>query len=207
MASTGQVFDAYVPPEGDGLVSYLREPKERTRQAVESLKKRIFVTRRHVAVIRKSPGQESWNGMQFAHISERLYIEAHHLLQFLSTSAPEYARDFYHSNRFANTIPPLSNPRSGLSGSKELFDYGIITREEAERRLHALVTEKAYADLSAGLASKTFRWRFVEHLANPTVVHVCTQTAITKTNTYAQVRLVLVTRSSCADLTLLIGPI
>ena len=168
---------------------------------MESLKKRVFVTRRHVSVIRKSPGQESWNGMQFAHVAERLYIEAHHLLQFLSTAAPEYARDFYHTSRFANTIPPLSNPRSGLSGSKELFDYGVVTHEEAERRLHALITEKAYADLSSGLASKTFRWRFVEHLSNPTVVNVCTQSAITKTNFYAQVRhtlLSLEARSSCA---------
>lgn len=170
-------------------MSFLREPTERTRQALESLKNRIIVIRGHVKTIRQAPGQESWNGLQFAHIAERIYIESHHLLQFLSTTAPQYSRDFYHSNRFDNTIAPLANSRSGLSGGKEMFDYDAITREDAERRLHALVTEKAYAELSEGLANKTFRWHFAEHLANPTVVHVRTQDAIAKRNTYAQVDL------------------
>ncbi|XP_069120359.1 large ribosomal subunit protein mL45-like isoform X2 [Argopecten irradians] len=56
-----------------------------------------------------------------------------------------------------------------------------------EDELHELVTTLAYPKLVFGLEFKTFRWKFIESIEPPRVVHVRTQPMLMDDNYYAQV--------------------
>ncbi|XP_008416901.1 large ribosomal subunit protein mL45 [Poecilia reticulata] len=56
-----------------------------------------------------------------------------------------------------------------------------------KEKLHSLVTERCYPEMTRGNRYKTIRWRFVESLEPPRVVHVRCPDMVTKGNLYGQV--------------------
>lgn len=67
-----------------------------------------------------------------------------------------------------------------------------------EERLHELVSEKAYPELTHGLDLKTLRWSFVGSIEPPRVVHVRVTDMMSKENLYAQVTVRLFTQQCLA---------
>ncbi|XP_014663330.1 PREDICTED: probable 39S ribosomal protein L45, mitochondrial [Priapulus caudatus] len=59
--------------------------------------------------------------------------------------------------------------------------------KSVEDKLHELVTERAFPDLTLDLSEKTIRWKWIESLEPPTVTHVRQTDIITKENIYGQV--------------------
>uniref|UniRef100_U3JLA8 Large ribosomal subunit protein mL45 n=1 Tax=Ficedula albicollis TaxID=59894 RepID=U3JLA8_FICAL len=56
-----------------------------------------------------------------------------------------------------------------------------------KQKLHSLVTERCYPDMVRGNRYKTIRWRFVESLEPPRVVHVRCEGIMNRGNLYGQV--------------------
>ncbi|NXM31349.1 RM45 protein, partial [Oxyruncus cristatus] len=56
-----------------------------------------------------------------------------------------------------------------------------------KQKLHSLVTERCYSEMVRGNRYKTIRWRFVESLEPPRVVHVRCDSLINRGNLYGQV--------------------
>ncbi|XP_041875783.1 39S ribosomal protein L45, mitochondrial, partial [Corvus kubaryi] len=56
-----------------------------------------------------------------------------------------------------------------------------------KQKLHSLVTERCYPDMVRGNRYKTIRWRFLESLEPPRVVHVRCDSIMNRGNLYAQV--------------------
>ncbi|NWY33033.1 RM45 protein, partial [Pheucticus melanocephalus] len=56
-----------------------------------------------------------------------------------------------------------------------------------KQKLHSLVTERCYPDMVRGNRYKTIRWRFVESLEPPRVVHVRCEGVLNRGNLYGQV--------------------
>ncbi|NWS92179.1 RM45 protein, partial [Toxostoma redivivum] len=56
-----------------------------------------------------------------------------------------------------------------------------------KQKLHSLVTERCYPDMVRGNRYKTIRWRFVESLEPPRVVHVRCEGVMNRGNLYGQV--------------------
>ncbi|NWZ40496.1 RM45 protein, partial [Brachypodius atriceps] len=56
-----------------------------------------------------------------------------------------------------------------------------------KQKLHSLVTERCYPDMVRGNRYKTIRWRFVESLEPPRVVHVRCDSIMNRGNLYGQV--------------------
>ncbi|NXO71460.1 RM45 protein, partial [Phainopepla nitens] len=56
-----------------------------------------------------------------------------------------------------------------------------------KQKLHSLVTERCYPDMVRGNRYKTIRWRFVESLEPPRVVHVRCESVLNRGNLYGQV--------------------
>jgi large subunit ribosomal protein L45 len=148
IASTGSIFEAYVPPEGDGIASPIsgKGAKQRLTE-IEKKGKSLLQVRK----IRKF--DEAFDTTEFAQQALDIYIEAHQLLENI---------------------------------------------KQNEDRLHELVTEKAYPDMTWKLEKQSFRWKYIESLEPPRVVHVRTTEMISKENLYAQVTVRLLTRQTLA---------
>ncbi|NXF25263.1 RM45 protein, partial [Rhodinocichla rosea] len=56
-----------------------------------------------------------------------------------------------------------------------------------KQKLHSLVTERCYPDMVRGNRYKTIRWRFLESLEPPRVVHVRCEGILNRGNLYGQV--------------------
>ncbi|NXO46551.1 RM45 protein, partial [Locustella ochotensis] len=56
-----------------------------------------------------------------------------------------------------------------------------------KQKLHSLVTERCYPDMVRGNRYKTIRWRFLESLEPPRVVHVRCDSILNRGNLYGQV--------------------
>ncbi|NXF12656.1 RM45 protein, partial [Smithornis capensis] len=56
-----------------------------------------------------------------------------------------------------------------------------------KQKLHSLVTERCYPEMVRGNRYKTIRWRFVESLEPPRVVHVRCDSILNRGNLYGQV--------------------
>jgi large subunit ribosomal protein L45 len=148
IASTNSIFEAYVPPEGDGIASPIsgKGAKQRLTE-LEKKGKSLLQVRK----IRKF--DETFDSKEFAQQALDIYIEAHQLLENI---------------------------------------------KENEDRLHQLVTEKAYPEMTWKLEKKSFRWQYIESLEPPRVVHVRTTEMINKENLYAQVTVRMLTRQILA---------
>ncbi|KAM9363942.1 large ribosomal subunit protein mL45 [Symphorus nematophorus] len=56
-----------------------------------------------------------------------------------------------------------------------------------KQKLHSLVTERCYPEMTKGNRYKTIRWRFVESLEPPKIVHARCPDMVSKGNLYGQV--------------------
>ncbi|XP_062386984.1 39S ribosomal protein L45, mitochondrial isoform X1 [Sardina pilchardus] len=65
-------------------------------------------------------------------------------------------------------------------------------------KLHSLVTERCYPEMVRGSRYKTLRWRFVESLEPPKVVHTRCPDMVSKGNLYAQVTVRMHSRQTLA---------
>ncbi|XP_043969470.1 39S ribosomal protein L45, mitochondrial [Gambusia affinis] len=72
--------------------------------------------------------------------------------------------------------------------AQEIFieAHNALTHFNKEK-LHSLVTERCYPEMTRGNRYKTIRWRFVESLEPPRVVHARCPDMVTKGNLYGQV--------------------
>ncbi|XP_056136639.1 39S ribosomal protein L45, mitochondrial isoform X2 [Lampris incognitus] len=72
--------------------------------------------------------------------------------------------------------------------SQEMFieAHNSLTQFNKEK-LHSLVTERCYPDMTRGNRYKTIRWRFMESLEPPRLVHARCPDMVTKGNLYGQV--------------------
>jgi large subunit ribosomal protein L45 len=67
-----------------------------------------------------------------------------------------------------------------------------------EDKLHELVTEKCYPGMVMNLKNKTVRWKMLESLEPPRMVHARCASAMSKDNVYAQVTVRIHTRQTLA---------
>ncbi|XP_051939318.1 39S ribosomal protein L45, mitochondrial [Hippocampus zosterae] len=65
-------------------------------------------------------------------------------------------------------------------------------------KLHSLVTERCYPEMTRGNRYKTLRWRLVESLEAPRVVHARSPDMVTKGNLYGQVTVRMHSRQTLA---------
>lgn len=72
--------------------------------------------------------------------------------------------------------------------AQEIFieAHHALTQFNRER-LHSLVTERCYPEMTRGNRYKTIRWRFIESLEPPRVVHARCPDMVSKGNLYGQV--------------------
>lgn len=72
--------------------------------------------------------------------------------------------------------------------AQEIFieAHNALTQFNKEK-LHSLVTERCYPEMTRGNRYKTIRWRFVESLEPPKVVHARCPDMVSKGNLYGQV--------------------
>ncbi|XP_032567057.1 39S ribosomal protein L45, mitochondrial isoform X2 [Chiroxiphia lanceolata] len=146
LASTADIIDPYVPPEGDARLSTLS--KEGLKQKMDKLKQ----TAASQLALRKIKDHDpDFSTKTFPEKAQEIFIEAH--------------------NSLAN------------------FN---------KQKLHSLVTERCYPDMVRGNRYKTIRWRFVESLEPPRVVHVCCDSLVNRGNLYGQVTVRMHTRQILA---------
>ncbi|XP_017693401.1 PREDICTED: 39S ribosomal protein L45, mitochondrial isoform X1 [Lepidothrix coronata] len=135
LASTADIMDPYVPPEGDARLSTLS--REGLKQKMDKLKQ----TAASQLALRKIKDHDpDFSTKTFPEKAQEIFIEAH--------------------NSLAN------------------FN---------KQKLHSLVTERCYPDMVRGNRYKTIRWRFVESLEPPRVVHVRCDSLVNRGNLYGQV--------------------
>ncbi|NXD71428.1 RM45 protein, partial [Eolophus roseicapillus] len=67
-----------------------------------------------------------------------------------------------------------------------------------KQKLHSLVTERCYPEMVRGNRYKTIRWKFVESLEPPRVVHVRCESVVNRGNLYGQVTVRMHTRQILA---------
>ncbi|KAM3624177.1 uncharacterized protein V6R79_020316 [Siganus canaliculatus] len=72
--------------------------------------------------------------------------------------------------------------------AQEIFieAHNFLTQFNKEK-LHSLVTERCYPEMTRGNRYKTIRWRFIESLEPPRVVHARCPDMVSKGNLYGQV--------------------
>ncbi|XP_053615959.1 large ribosomal subunit protein mL45 [Plodia interpunctella] len=135
ISATGGVFEAYVPPEGDGKASIVSPT--RAKQAAELLQKK---SKSMMAIRKIKSFEEEFDSTQFASLAQDIYIKAHETL--------------VNKDRHA---------------------------------LRQYVTEKAYPEFRHNANLKTIRWKFLESLEPPRVVHARCTDIVSKENVFGQV--------------------
>ncbi|KAK0097807.1 hypothetical protein PV326_013648 [Microctonus aethiopoides] len=135
ISATGDIFEAYVPPEGDGKFSAIS--KTGAKQKVEFMTKK---GKSYFAVRKIRSYEEEFSIGGFEEEAQSIYVKAHE---------------------------------------------AIATKDKTALRL--LVTEKAYPEVTHNTMDKTIRWKFIESLELPKVVHARCTTLMTKDNVFAQI--------------------
>jgi len=67
-----------------------------------------------------------------------------------------------------------------------------------EDKLHELVTERCYPEMTEGMKLKTIRWSFIESLELPRVVHARCTDVLSKENVYGQLTIRMHTKQTLA---------
>ncbi|TRZ09768.1 hypothetical protein HGM15179_017332, partial [Zosterops borbonicus] len=84
----------------------------------------------------------------------------------------------------------------GISFCAELT--GVFPCSFNKQKLHSLVTERCYPDMVRGNRYRTIRWRFLESLEPPRVVHVRCESLMNRGNLYGQVTVRMHSRQTLA---------
>ncbi|XP_010887508.1 39S ribosomal protein L45, mitochondrial [Esox lucius] len=94
---------------------------------------------------------------------------------------------------------PEFTAKSFAVKAQEIFveAHDSLTQFNKEK-LHSLVTERCYPEMVRGNRYKTLRWRFVESLEPPKVVHARCPDMVTKGNLYGQVTVRMHSRQTLA---------
>ncbi|GBO05100.1 putative 39S ribosomal protein L45, mitochondrial [Araneus ventricosus] len=66
-----------------------------------------------------------------------------------------------------------------------------------EDKLHDLVTEKAFPEMTENTKNKTIVWKFIQQLEPPRIVHIRTTELVSKSNIFAQITCRLHTQQVC----------
>ncbi|KAH8276873.1 hypothetical protein KR026_002030 [Drosophila bipectinata] len=135
ISCTGGIFEAYVPPEGDGKKSIISTSG--AKQKLEFLEKK---SKSLMAVRKIRSYEESFSTDEFGAEAQEIYIKAHQNMA---------AKDKY-----------------------QIREY---------------VSERCYPEMMHNVKDKTIRWRFLQSLEPPRVVHARVTEVITKENQFAQV--------------------
>ncbi|XP_047511304.1 probable 39S ribosomal protein L45, mitochondrial [Pieris napi] len=135
VSATGGVFEAYIPPEGDGKASIVSTT--RAKQTVELLEKK---SKSMMAIRKVKSFDEDFDTKEFCRIAQDIYVKAHESL--------------------------VNNDRHAL---------------------RTYVTEKAYPEFRHNSFGKTIRWKFLESLEPPRVVHARCTDVISKENIFGQI--------------------
>lgn len=83
-------------------------------------------------------------------------------------------------------------------GQQIFVDAHAALTEFNKEKLHSLVTERCYPEMVRGNRYKTLRWRFIESLEPPRLVHARCPDMISKGNLYGQVTLRMHSRQTLA---------
>ncbi|XP_062485746.1 large ribosomal subunit protein mL45 [Pezoporus occidentalis] len=135
MASTADIIDPYVPPEGDARLTSLS--KDGVMQKMQKLK------------------QTAASQLALRKIKD-------HDLDFSTKTFPEKAQEIF------------------IEAHNYLANFN-------KQKLHSLVTERCYPEMVRGNRYRTIRWKFVESLEPPRVVHVRCESIVNRGNLYGQV--------------------
>ncbi|XP_034944563.1 probable 39S ribosomal protein L45, mitochondrial [Chelonus insularis] len=134
ISCTGGIFEAYVPPEGDGKFSIVSATGAKQRASFMRKKGTSYMAVRKIRSF-----DDDFTLEEFETEAEEIYIKAH---------------------------------------------KAIAKKDEDELRLN--LTEKALVEAQHNTLDKTIRWRYIETLEPPRVVHARNTSVITKENIYAQ---------------------
>ncbi|XP_040891124.1 39S ribosomal protein L45, mitochondrial [Toxotes jaculatrix] len=90
--------------------------------------------------------------------------------------------------RKIKSLDSLFSTKDFAVQAQEIFieAHNALTQFNREK-LHSLVTERCYPEMTRGNRYKTVRWRFVESLEPPKVVHARCPDMVSKGNLYGQV--------------------
>uniref|UniRef100_A0A3P9JRH4 Large ribosomal subunit protein mL45 n=1 Tax=Oryzias latipes TaxID=8090 RepID=A0A3P9JRH4_ORYLA len=93
----------------------------------------------------------------------------------------------------------LFSTKTFAEQAQEIFieAHRALTQFNKEK-LHSLVTERCYPEMTRGNRHKTIRWSFVESLEPPRVVHARCPDMVTKGNLYGQVTVRLHSKQTLA---------
>ncbi|CAG0897293.1 unnamed protein product [Darwinula stevensoni] len=148
LASTGDIFEAYIPPEGDGKISAILPSGAKQKMVLIEKKSKSYLALRKIRSF-----IEGFDASEFAFKAQDIYVEAHKCLMNL---------------------------------------------KENEDRLHDLVTEKCFPEMTRNVKLKTIRWNFLKSIEPPRVVHARATHLISKENMFAQVTLRFHTQQTLA---------
>ncbi|KAH8306071.1 hypothetical protein KR018_000148, partial [Drosophila ironensis] len=135
ISCTGGIFEAYVPPEGDGKKSIISSSG--AKQKLEFLEKK---SKSLMAVRKIRSYEEGFSTDEFGAEAQEIYIKAHQHM-----------------------------------AAKEKY------------QIREYVSERCYPEMMHNVKDKTIRWRFLQSLEPPRVVHARVTEVITKENQFAQV--------------------
>eukprot|EP00099_Drosophila_melanogaster_P023328 NP_651072.1 mitochondrial ribosomal protein L45 [Drosophila melanogaster] len=135
ISCTGGIFEAYVPPEGDGKKSIISTSG--AKQKLEFLEKK---SKSLMAVRKIRSYDENFSSDDFGAEAQDIYIQAHTHMA---------AKDKY--------------------------------------KIREFVSERCYPEMMHNVKDKTIRWKFLQSLEPPRVVHARVTEVITKENQFAQV--------------------
>ncbi|XP_017035874.1 large ribosomal subunit protein mL45 [Drosophila kikkawai] len=135
ISCTGGIFEAYVPPEGDGKKSLISTTG--AKQKLEFLEKK---SKSLMAVRKIRSYEESFSTDDFGAEAQDIYIKAHTHM-----------------------------------AAKEKY------------QIREFVSERCYPEMMHNVKDKTIRWKFLQSLEPPRVVHARCTEVITKENQFAQV--------------------
>lgn len=94
---------------------------------------------------------------------------------------------------------PQFNTRTFPELAQDIFIQAHMALTEFNKeKLHSLLTERCYPEMTRGNRYKTIRWRFVESLEPPRVVHARCPDMVSKANLYGQVTLRMHSRQTLA---------
>lgn len=146
ISCSGDVFDPYVPPEGDGKLTLVTTPGIKQKYEVIGKKGKSYLALRKIRNI-----DYDFDVPTVANQAEGIYIEAQKAL--------------------ANND---------------------------DDRLHDLVTEKCFPEMTDNVKNKTIRWKFIQSLEPSRIVQVRCQDLMSKEHVFGQVTVRLHTQQTLA---------
>ncbi|CAL8138142.1 unnamed protein product [Orchesella dallaii] len=146
ISSTSDLFEPYIPPEGDGKASYISKEGAKQTAEIVSKKSKTWLAFRKIRNF-----DEDFESKLFAEEAQKIYLDVHKAVS-----------------------------------------------EKDKHRIRELVTEKAYPEVTLNMRCKTIRWKFLDTIEQPKVVHARCTDVIQKENVFAQITCRFFTKQSLA---------